>query len=1076
MAEALRFDDYGRLIITFPDRMTLPAYTVSSDNGVLVISFETGVSGHLPDIPAILSGYISVSRFDPDMRSIRMGMRGPLQVHTIEAGEQLFIDLLPANWIGLPPSLPPETVARLAQRAEEAARIAEERRRAEMVEEYKPAATVRVGQHPTFARVQFSWNVGTRAVFTEEGDSAELKFGWPVPIDLYEIMSILPRDIVSAANTVAGVDSTIRFDVGDGVGLRFYEASATEFVLDIDYPHSASQGFDLASLAEEASQPLPAAASLAVAQDAEGGEGAVSEDAVRQAEVVPFIATAGATVRLVFPFEEETPAAVFKRGSTVWMVFDTTVPIAEPSLEDSNVLSMLAQDFTVERGSGSQVVRMTLGSDRLATMGSEGRSWVLSLGEVLLNAMTPITLDRRQTPGGVFEVTADLARPGFVHRLADPLVGDVLEVVTAYPPAQGIIREMAFVDFVAPRSIHGLVVRPLHNGVSVRLEEATAIISAEQGLTLSANQELRYRTPTETRVSALNLDSFIVQNPSVFNERRDEFMARAASTEGRELDRARLDLAQFYIANQLAHEALGVLRVLRNDLRQAALEPTVAIAIAAADTLAGRSEEALRALGGEALRDEADTMIWRTIANVEQGAYAAARLDAMGARAVIGDYPGWIRARFHLAASRAALEAGDEEFGAALLARVELSELNPDQLSDFQLLNGRLDELRGNSAEALQSYGRVIAADRRPTMAEAVLRTVRLLDRTGQLDVARAVDTLRVQSTLWRGDLVELEMVQTLGDLLYRNGDYREAFALTQQAAGTYGNSPVLNDLLDRAREEFANLYLNGRADSLDTVEALGIYYDYRHLTPAGADGDTMIRNLAQRLIEVDLLAQASELLAYQVDNRLEGAARAQVAADLAVVYIADRKPARALEVLHATRLAGLPPALERQRRVLEASALISANRQDLALDMLSSLTGRDTDLLRIDAMWKGKRYREASELIEMLYAADLERGQLSPVARMNIVKAAVGYVLAGDAIGISRLRSRYSDVMSQTPEWPMFAFVTEDVRPTGTEFREIAGQIAAVDSINAFLNAYREVYTAHNAIVPARAAPPGPA
>ena len=192
-----------------------------------------------------------------------------------------------------------------------------------------------------------------------------------------------------------------------------------------------------------------------------------------------------------------------------------------------------------------------------------------------------------------------------------------------------------------------------------------------------------------------------------------------------------------------------------------------------------------------------------------------------------------------------------------------------------------------------------------------------------------------------------------------------------------------------------------------------------------------MVRNLARRLVKVDLLAQAAELLDYQVNNRLEGAAKAQIAADLAVIDIADRQPQKALEALHDSHIAGLPPSLERQRRVLEARALIDSGRADLALDLLSSMDGRDADLLRIDALWRSQRYREASELIERLYADTLGTEGLSRNARSNVLRAAVGFVLADDQIGLSRLRLKYGERMSTTPEWPIFNFVTGKVSVT---------------------------------------------
>ncbi|WP_404403232.1 hypothetical protein [Pelagibacterium halotolerans] len=1070
--EAQRFENYGRIIITFPDRFTLPEHNVTSENGVLVVEFDAAMDAVVPDFGTVLGEYVAIARVDPDKRAFRMGLRGPLQINTIVAGEQLYVDLLPENWVGLPPSLPEDVVARLAERAERAEELAAQRQRAQLVAEYNPTATVRVGRHPTFTRIVFDWNVGTSAEFArDEAGNGKIVFDWPVPIDLYEILADMPSELAGVENAVSPAGSAVSFELAEETGMRFYSESPTVFVLDIDHPDIPPAGIDLASLDLAAEDEHVSGTTDAQTPDVEDE---VAGNVETVDEITPFVTQVGTTERIVFPFPSDVPAAVFKRGYTVWLIFDTEVRINAPEDRTAAQSGALVDAFSVQAAGNAQVVRLALDEDRLATIGSEGRSWVLSLGDVLLNATEALTLERRMTDTGLYEITADLGKPAHVHELRDPDVGDVLEVVTAYPPARGIVRNLDYVDFSAPRTVHGLVVRPLHEQVEVRIENNLAVVSAVDGLMVSPADELRYRTPAENRRAALDLIELVAETPDQFFARRDDIMNIVVEAEGNALDRARLELAQFYLANGLAYEALGVLSVLNGDLRLRDIEPVAMMAEAAANVAAHRPEAAMDILDASILSDQADAMVWRAIARAELGDYAGARLDALGAKSVIGLYPRWVRTRFHLAAARAAIEREDEDNAAAFLGNIEMGMLARPQLAEYELLGGMLDELGGLHTEALESYGRVLNIDNRPTTAEAVLRTIRLLDEMERLDVARAVDTLSVQATLWRGDRVELAIIETLTDLQYRNGDYREALDATRQAAGIFDDTTAVSGLVERARTAFAGLFLNGEADRLDPVSALSIYYDFRHLTPPGSEGDLMIRNLAQRLIKVDLLDQASELLQYQIDHRLEGAARAQVAADLAVVYVANRQPGAALQVLGETRIAGLPPTLERQRRVLEARALIDANRNDLALDLLSGVTGRDTELLRIEALWNSEHYSQASELIELLYAPDLEDGQLSPVARTQIVKAAVGYVLARDQLSLSRLRGRYSEAMSRAPEWAMFDYVTSTVEPAGSEFREVAREVAGVDSLNAFLNAYRQTYAVQDAITPLKAAQAG--
>src|SRR5690606_25684556 len=99
--------------------------------------------------------------------------------------------------------------------------------------------------------------------------------------------------------------------------------------------------------------------------------------------------------------------------------------------------------------------------------------------------------------------------------------------------------------------------------------------------------------------------------------------------------------------------------------------------------------------------------------------------------------------------------------------------LNIEDMSLYHLLNGRIDEVAGRDQEAIDTYGQVIASEVRPTRAEAVYRTLVLLDKVGRLDLPKATETLSAETLLWRGDALEANMQTFLAQLYFRNGDYR---------------------------------------------------------------------------------------------------------------------------------------------------------------------------------------------------------------------------------------------------------------------------------------------------------------
>lgn len=1068
---AAQEDGYGRLILSFPSRTDLPAYEMRLENGVLSLEFPEPVSLVLPDVGATMGDYLSVARVDPDGRGLRIGLRTNFLSNRTEAGEKLFIDLMPETWQGPPPPLPPEVVAELAERARLAAIQEEQDRKARLAAELDPKVQVRVGRNASFVRLQFDWTVPTKGEFAQVAELGAVRFEWPVAVDLSEFAADLPAEVVSVGNEITPDGSTIDLELAKDVTPRFYEISPTQYYLDIEVAGAELPTITPEALAEEASAQTHEA----------GGDHAdvpgVKVEALKQqpAETItPFVSVLGNTVRVVFPFEQDTPAAVFRRGDSVWMLFDTVSGINPPPA--SSELGAIARSFDVVSSGATQVVRVDLSQDRLASLGSEGMAWVLSLGDMMLSPTEPMDLTRRRTIEGDFEMVADLVRPGRVHDFRDPLVGDMLKVVTAFPPARGLTRNLDYVDFTAMRSVHGLVLKPKAENLDVAVAAPDVVISSPSGLTVSATDALRNvgsEAQQAARAGFIDLGRFEERDPARLLARIGELEAAAAAAEGRERDLARLDLAQQYMANHMAHEALGVLDVLEGGLKATDLTGRVRMVRAIASVMAGRPQEALQTLDAGVLNQELDALFWRTIARAESHDYKGARLDAIEARSIADTYPAWARNAFQLAGARAAVEADDPAMADRLLEDVDIASLEPSEISLYHLLSGRVDEAAGRDQEALDTYGQVIASEVRPTRAEAVYRTLLILDRQGRLDLPKATATLAAETMLWRGDALEADMQTFLAQLYFREGSYREGFETVRAAVANYPESPQVNGLRDQAQTMFADLFLNGVADSIGPVEALGIYYDFRHLTPPGARGDEMIRNLARRLVRVDLLPQAAELLQYQLDNRLRGVARTQIAADLAVIYLADRRPQDALRVLNDTRLPDIPPSLARQRRILEARAMIDGGRDQLGLDLISNMDGRDVTIMRIDANWQGKRYSEAGQMIEDLYAGEGTGPSLSQPARMMLIKAAVGYVLGGDAIGLARLRAKFGEQMVNSPEWPMFDYVTGPIEASSTQFRQVASQVAALDSLNAFLGSYRETYAGEGALTPLTASQP---
>jgi hypothetical protein len=112
---------------------------------------------------------------------------------------------------------------------------------------------------------------------------------------------------------------------------------------------------------------------------------------------------------------------------------------------------------------------------------------------------------------------------------------------------------------------------------------------------------------------------------------------------------------------------------------------------------------------------------------------------------------------------------------------------------------------------------------------------------------------------------------------------------------------------------------------------------------------------------------------------------------------------------------------------------------------------------MRADAYWAAKRWREAAEQIELLYGdrwKDFE--PLTDIERVDLLRAAIGYAIDDDQIGLGRFREKFAAKMMEGPDRRAFEVATSPLVATGAEFRDVVRQIASVDTLEGFLRELR--------------------
>ena len=918
--------------------------------------------------------------------------------------------------------------------------------------------TIRIGANAGFTRVEFAGAVGSRARVRRDGQAVIVRIGSTAAPDVTRLKVDPPPGVAKVETRATQGGTELVLTLAEGADARSGSADGAVW-LNLYAPGAA---------------PTPAPASAVPA----GG-------------VVP-VAVSASPERLTLSFAWAAPvgAAVFRRGEAVWIVFDTAARMDMPRVSGRTKAGVAglgpASDARWAVGPTYTAIRIAAPEGLAVSAAGQGATWTVTIGGSA-GAVTGVDVDRNDA--GPPALVARMAGATQAVWLTDPMAGDRFAAVTALAPGKGFGGKRRTIDLTLLPTAHGLAVETPTDDLSIKAEGDLVTLARPRGLTLSLpSMTLEAATdtphaPRKASAPALILADWSDTGEAGFSARYRALQDAAAqeaiqsSDDPRTPIEARLALTRFLVGSGLGFEAIGVLNAMIAKTPSLQGEPEVRGLRGAARASINRFDEAEADFSAGALAGDPATRVWQGYLAVQRGDWAVARANfAAGAR-VIDQFPNAWKARFGAAHALAALQTGDLAAARSLLAYA-FSQNAPaaDQLT-ARLVQARLFELEGQTDRALAVYKAVGRAPLDAVATPARLGALKLELAKGAIKPEAAAAELEQLKWRWRGDATELAVIRSLGEIYLSQGRYREALDALRGAGKQMGSLPGASDLQADLTNTFKALFLDGAADGLQPVQALALFYDFRELTPVGADGDEMVRRLARRLIDVDLLDQAAELLKHQVDERLEGVAKAQVATNLATVYLMDRQPEKALQAIWGSRTTLLPTALNTDRRGLEARALMELGRYDHALEVLGADNGPAARDVRAEVFWKQQNWAGAARLYDQRLG-DRYKNTAAPLTaeeESRLIRAGVGYSLAQDMGALARLSRDYQPFIAQARSAAAIRIALEGVDETRGA-GGFAGIAAGADTFSGWVNQakadFRKETGGNSAAAPARPQP----
>ena len=206
---------------------------VTTAANIPVIRFKRPVDIPVETIADAVPDYVSSARRDPDGSAIRLSLARRVTINTMSAGERIFVDLLPDSWAGPPPSLPPEVIRELADRARAAERALRlQRATAEAAK--RPPICVRASVQPTFVRFVFEMPDGVSVSSVLNDQKLTLFFNAVLNFDLADAKVAAPANIASISQKISGESSAVEVALIGDVDVHSFREDKN-YIIDVAF-------------------------------------------------------------------------------------------------------------------------------------------------------------------------------------------------------------------------------------------------------------------------------------------------------------------------------------------------------------------------------------------------------------------------------------------------------------------------------------------------------------------------------------------------------------------------------------------------------------------------------------------------------------------------------------------------------------------------------------------------------------------------------------------------------------------------------------------------------------------------
>ncbi|MCC7425968.1 MAG: hypothetical protein IT557_03590 [Alphaproteobacteria bacterium] len=746
---------------------------------------------------------------------------------------------------------------------------------------------------------------------------------------------------------------------------------------------------------------------------------------------------------IIVPARSNVGAAAFRRGDSVWLVFDQPIRLDISAFAPYPALHTAETVWTPV----GTALRLPAAVVRSLVLRRTSEAWMVELAAAAAPEENPIGADIADDVDGA-RILLRATQAGGVVPVHDPDTGATILVGTVRTSGQPIVAARRFAEFALLPTTLGVAVEPQADNILLRPSAEGFTLTA--GLRRRGGLQVGGPVAADALAEAARLTRLLylpTLDTAALVARSRQIMATLGNTAPLARGQPRIELAETLLAQGLGVEAASVVALAMGDDPRLATDARAMALASMAALLAGRLEEAERWLADERIGASDEVTLLRGLLAGARGE-GPERLDGfVAALPILFAYPEAVRHRLGAIAADGLLAIGEHGAAGRLVQRLGELQASVPGAALIAFSRARIAEAQGDTQAAREGYAVLMAGRDRLARQRAALAAVELDLRERRIGAPEAVARLEPLLHAWRGDTHELRLRLRLAELRRDAGDVRGALALWRGTMEQFPADAAALAIPEAMRAAYARLFQGAAADAMPASQLIALFDENMDLLPGGPEGSAIVRKVAERAAAAELAARAANLLRDRIAALSAGEEKGRLGLVLAEMRLADGDAAGARAALLASEAQELPAALRHDRRLADARAVASEGNPAAALAMIEGLSDAKALQLRADLAWESRDWPAAQAAQTALLAALIRPGLvpaqgLDQAQRVAVVRLAAAAALTGDAATLAALRRDFATALGQGALSEPFRLLTADPVAGVADLPRIAAEL----------------------------------